>query len=60
MNLNDPVIRFLAWIVAVAVAIRVIFELLAPVALYLLAALIVFAIGWLVSWYRGRWYSDRW
>jgi hypothetical protein len=45
----------LAVVVAVAVGIRLIFELLEPVMPYLLAGLIVFAIARLVSWYRGRW-----
>ena len=55
MNPSNPWLRFFAGIVAVAVAIRLTFELLAPVAPYLLAALIVFAVVRLVSWYRGRW-----
>lgn len=42
-------------IVMVAAGIRLIYELLAPVAPYLLAALVVFTAGRLVSWYRGRW-----
>jgi hypothetical protein len=41
--------------VAVAAAIRLTYELLEPVGLYLLAVLIVFAVIRLVSWYRGRW-----
>jgi hypothetical protein len=55
VNLNDPVIRFLAWIVAIAVAIRVIFELIAPVLPYLVVGLIVFTVVRVVNWYRGRW-----
>jgi hypothetical protein len=42
-------------IVLVAVGIRLVFWLLAPVAPYLLAALIVFTAARLVRWYRGRW-----
>lgn len=42
-------------VVAVAAGIRLVFELLAPVWPYLLAALIVFTIFRLVRWYRGRW-----
>ncbi len=45
----------LAVIVLVAAGIRLVYELLAPVVLYLLAALIVFAVVRFVSWYRGRW-----
>jgi hypothetical protein len=45
----------LAVIVMVAAGIRLIYWLLVPVAPYLLAALIVFAVIRLVSWYRGRW-----
>ena len=56
MNLlQNPVIRVLAVIVAVAVGIRLIFELVEPVVPYLLAGLIAFAVFRLVSWYRGRW-----
>jgi hypothetical protein len=43
------------WIVAIAVAIRVIFELLAPVMPYLVALVVLVGIVRLVSWYRGRW-----
>jgi hypothetical protein len=49
------VIRFLAWLVAVAVAIRVVFELIGPVLPYLAGLLVVLAIVRVVSWYRGRW-----
>jgi hypothetical protein len=45
----------LAVMVAIAVGIRLIFELLAPVWPWLMAALIVFSIVRIVSWYRGRW-----
>jgi hypothetical protein len=45
----------LAVMVAIAVGIRLIFELLEPVWPYLMAALIVFTIMRIVSWYRGRW-----
>ena len=45
----------LAVLVAIAVSIRVIFELLAPVWPYLLAVLIAFVIVRSASWYRGRW-----
>lgn len=55
MNLNNPYMRFLFWIVATAAAIRLTFELIAPVAVWLLLALIVFVIVRFVAWYRGRW-----
>lgn len=45
----------LAVVVLVAVGIRLVFVLLAPVWPYLLAALIVFGVVRLVVWYRGRW-----
>jgi hypothetical protein len=45
----------LAVVVAVAVGIRLIFELLEPVMPYLLAGLIVFTVFRLVRWYRERW-----
>lgn len=48
-------IRVLAVIVMVAAGIRLIFWLLAPVAPYLIAGLIVFTIFRLARWYRGRW-----
>ncbi len=47
--------RMLAVVVMVAAGIRLVYELLAPVAPYLLAALILFAVVRLVGWYRGRW-----
>ena len=47
VNPNSPWLRFLAGIVAVAVAIRLIYELLLIV--------ILVAIARVVGWYRGRW-----
>lgn len=55
VNLSDPVIRFLTWIVAIAVAIHVIFELIAPVLPYLAVLIVLVAIARLIGWYRGRW-----
>lgn len=55
MNLSNPYMRFLFWVVATAAAIRLVFELIAPVAVWLLLALIGFAVLRLVAWYRGRW-----
>jgi hypothetical protein len=45
----------LAVIVLVAVGIRLVYWLLAPVWPYLLAGLVVFVVFRVVSWYRGRW-----
>jgi hypothetical protein len=52
---KNPLIRALAVLVMIAAGIRLIFELLAPVWPYLLAALILFSLGRLVTWHRGRW-----
>ena len=52
---GNLVVRMLAVIVLVAAGIRLIYELLEPVAVWLLVALIVFAIVRVVGWYRGRW-----
>lgn len=45
----------LAVVVMVVAGIRLVFELLAPIALYLLGGVIVFAVVRLVSWRRERW-----
>lgn len=45
----------LAVVVMFAAGIRLVFELLAPVALYLLGGLVVCAVVRGISWYRGRW-----
>jgi hypothetical protein len=45
----------LAVLVAIAVSIRVIFELLAPVWPYLLAGVVAFTLLRLHGWYRDRW-----
>jgi hypothetical protein len=37
------------------VAVRLIFELIAPVLPYLVVLVFLLAIVRLVSWYRGRW-----
>jgi len=52
---SDPWFRFLFWIVATAVAIRVTWALVKPVlpALAVLAVLVV--VVRLIVWYRGRW-----
>ena len=55
MKPDSPWLRFLAGIVAVAVAIRLTYELLRPVIPVLLVLAVVVAIARLVAWYRGRW-----
>lgn len=55
MTPHHPWLRFLAGIVAVAVAIRLVYELLLPVWPALLAVLIGVAAVRVVGWYRGRW-----
>jgi hypothetical protein len=55
MKPDSPWLRFLAGIVAVAVATRLIYELLLPVLPALLVIVVVVAIVRLVAWYRGRW-----
>lgn len=52
---ENPVVRMLTVIVVVAAGIRVIYELLLPVAPYLLACLVVFTVIRVARWYRGRW-----
>lgn len=55
MTPTDPWLRFLVSMVAVALAVRITFDLLRPVAPYL-ALLVVAVVGArLVAWYRGRW-----
>jgi predicted PurR-regulated permease PerM len=55
VNPDSPWLRFLAGIVAVAVAIRVTYELLEPVLPAIAAVLVAIALWQLVRWYRGRW-----
>jgi hypothetical protein len=55
VNPNSPWLRFLASILAVAVAIRLIYELLLPVLPALLVIVVVVAIVRFVGWYRERW-----
>jgi uncharacterized membrane protein YoaK (UPF0700 family) len=54
-NTGSPWLRFLAGIVAVAVAIRLVYELLLPVLPALVVIVVLVAIVRLVGWYRGRW-----
>jgi hypothetical protein len=55
VNPSNPYVRFLAGIVAIAVAIRLVVELLRPVLPVLVVATVVFAVVRMVSWWRGRW-----
>jgi hypothetical protein len=53
--IENPVLRVLAFIVVVAVGIRLTFELLEPVWPYLLVTLLLLVCAWVASWYRRRW-----
>ena len=55
MNPSNPWLRFLAGIVAIAIATRVAYELVRPVLPVLVAIVAVVAIVRLVGWHRGRW-----
>lgn len=55
MNLNNLFVRFLAGIVAVAVATRLTFMLLMPVLPELLVVCVAVAAWRLWSWRRDRW-----
>jgi hypothetical protein len=55
VNPSSPWFRFLVGIVAVAVAIRVAYELVRPVLPVLLVVVVVIAIVRLVGWHHGRW-----
>ena len=48
-------LRFLAGMVAVAVAIRVTYELLEPVLPVIVVVLFAVGLWRIVRWYRGRW-----
>jgi hypothetical protein len=52
---SSPWLRFLAGIVAVAVTIRLIYELLLPVLPVLLVLVALVAVLRLATWYRERW-----
>ena len=52
---NNPVIRVLAVVVAIAASVRLIFELLEPVWPFLLVALIALGLLRAMRWWRGRW-----
>ena len=52
---ENAVVRALMVIVTVAVGIRVIFWLVAPVFPFLLAGLVIFTVVRIIAWWRGRW-----
>ncbi len=56
LNTSSPWLRFLAGIVAAAVAIRLTVELLRPVIPYLVVAIAIFGVVQLVRWWR----NNRW
>jgi hypothetical protein len=45
----------LAVLIAIAVGIRIIYELLQPVWPFLLGTVVIFTLARLMSWHRGRW-----
>jgi hypothetical protein len=55
VNLNDPLIRIVVWTVVIAVATRLVFELVMPVLPYLVALVVLYATARFFAWYRGRW-----
>lgn len=56
MNLeNNPVMRVLAVVVAIAASIRLIYWLLLPVMPYLCVIAVVLAVVWVVRWLDERW-----
>lgn len=55
MNLDNPFIRALAYVVAVAAALRLAWLLIDPVLPILALALVALAIYRALAWYRGRW-----
>jgi len=52
---ENPIVKGVAVLLAVAIGIRLIFELLEPVLPYLFGALIVFVVLRLIKWHRERW-----
>ena len=55
MNTNNPFVRVLIGIVAIAAALRLTWLLIEPVLPALAVAVVAFAVIRVVSWYRGRW-----
>ena len=54
MNPSNPWFRFLVGIVAVAIALRLAYELVRPLLPVLVAITAAVAILRIVGWYRGR------
>jgi hypothetical protein len=54
VNEHNPLVRMLAAMLLVAVSIRLIYELLKPVASYLLAATLAVGVFRLIAWYQNR------
>jgi hypothetical protein len=55
MTPHSPWLRLLAGVVAVALAVRLTYELLQPVIPALLVVAVVVTIARAVAWYRERW-----
>jgi hypothetical protein len=55
VNPQNPWLRFLAGVVAVAVAIRVTIDLLRPVLGYLIALLVIAGFFVVLRWWNNRW-----
>ena len=53
--MGNAYVRFLATIVATALAIRVVIDLLRPVLGYLLAAIVIAGLVVAIRWWRNRW-----
>jgi hypothetical protein len=56
MNLDNPLVRMVAYVVAIAAALRLAWLLIEPVLPALAVALLALAIVRVVSWHR----RDRW
>lgn len=55
MSWENPLMRVLFGIVAIAAALRLAWLLIEPVLPIVAVALVAFAIFRAASWYRGRW-----
>ena len=55
MTPQNPWLRFLAGVVAVALAIRVTIDLLRPVLGYLVAAIVIAGVVVAIRWWHSRW-----
>ena len=52
---HNPYLRFLFGLVVVALAIRIVWELIEPAIPVLAVLICVGAVVWLIRAYRGRW-----